>query len=198
MKWSPENADIVLVDMDGVLADFEEPNNRILRDHGIAPVENRTDFYYADTYRDSPEIQELIYRENRRPGFFESFPVIDGANKGLQRIRDAGFRPRICSSPLEEHPTVVGEKRRWLAARLGDWAVEDAIFDRNKSGYDASSLIDDRPTVRGADNAPWQQVMFTQPYNLGVETDYRLNGWNDPRLEEVLERAREQYLRTHR
>lgn len=74
----------VLVDMDGVLADFEEPNNDIIRVYfpGIEPVVNRTDFYFKDTYELHEGVSDRIYQENRRPGFFRAFPLIDGAVEG--------------------------------------------------------------------------------------------------------------------
>jgi 5'(3')-deoxyribonucleotidase len=188
---------MVLVDMDGVLADYETPNDEIVRAFGLMPIQNRTEFYYVDAYREYPDLLSAIYEENRRQGFFRAFPLVRGAVEGWQRILNADFIPRVCSSPLENHPTVVAEKKQWLeeyiAPRFGRWVIDTAIFDRDKSSYDASAMIDDRPTLRGADRARWQQVVFTRSYNKVVETDFRLNGWGDPALETFLERCKERY-----
>jgi 5'-nucleotidase len=190
----------VLVDMDGVLADFEEPNNEILRRHfpEIVPVIDRPDFYFNDTYESYDGVNDRIYAENRRPGFFRAFPVVDGAIQGWQRILEAGYVPRVCSSPLEDHNTVVAEKIAWLeeyfVPEFGAWVVDLAIFNRDKSSYDAVAMIDDRPTLRSIEKAAWQHVIFSRSYNREVETDFRLENWFDPELEDMLLRAKEKYL----
>lgn len=182
----------VLVDMDGVIADFEEPNNLVIRSHfpGVQIVLNRAEFYYKDTYKGNDSIIQKIYSENRKPGFFLTFPVIEGAIAGLMRIRDAGYNPRICTSPLEDHPTVIKEKTQWLEEHLvpslGAKILDEAIFDRDKSTYKAIALIDDRPTVRNAENAAWQHIMFTRSYNDQIHTGLRLCGWKDKNLEQLL------------
>lgn len=183
---------IVLVDMDGVLADIEAPNNDIIRMHfpDIKPIAERGDYYFEDTYRTFQGVSSKIHEENRRPGFFRDFPVISGALEGWQRILGAGYTPRICSSPIENHDTVVTEKREWLAMHFvpvfGEWVLETAIFDRDKSGYDAIALIDDRPAVRNAHQAVWEHILFDQSYNRAVATGLRLMGWYDPKLEDLL------------
>ncbi len=194
------NEGVVLVDMDGVIADFEVPNNDIIRTHfpHIEPVIDRTDFYYKDTYRDYEGVNDVIYRENRRPGFFMSFPLVDGVIDGLERILNAGFSWRVCSSPLTDHITVIAEKKEYLEEYIvpyfGAWVLDEAIFDRDKSSYDAVAMIDDRPTLRNVKRARWQHVMFTQSYNKPIETNFRLQDWHDPSLENLLVKAKEKYL----
>ena len=196
----PTGENIVLVDMDGVLADFEEPNNDIVRAHfpHIDPILGRTDFYFKDTYQAYEGVNDVIYRENRRPGFIRAFPVVDGAIDGWERILNAGFTPRVCSSPLEDHDTVIAEKKDWLeeyfVPRFGAWVIDTAIFNRDKSGYDAAAMIDDRPTLRNIERATWQHIMFTRSYNEMIKTGSRLNDWQDPALENLLARARAKYV----
>jgi 5'-nucleotidase len=177
--------------MDGVIADFEQPNNQLVRAYGLAPVKDRQEFYYAETYRDYPKLLAMIYKENRRPGFFINFPMIEGTVEGWQRIIDAGYVPRICSSPLENHPTVIAEKKAWLEEHLasvfGPWVVDTAIFDRDKTKYTAIALIDDRPGLRGV--ASWPQIVFNQSYNQDIITPLRLNGWKDSNFVELLKMA---------
>lgn len=190
----------VLVDMDGVMADFEEANNNILRAHfpKITPVSHRSEFYFADTYTDHEGVGKKLYEENRRPGFFRNFPLVDGAIVGWRRILEAGYQPRVCSSPLEDHDTVVDEKIDWLEEYFvpvfGAWVVETAIFNRDKSGYEAIAIIDDRPTLRNIGRAAWQHIIFSRSYNLSMETEFRLEGWHDPNLEDLLEKAKTKYL----
>jgi 5'-nucleotidase len=197
-EWRVPATETVLVDMDGVMADFEAPNNALVAACGVRPIVDRQDFYYADSYRDFPDVLETIYAENRRPGFFRNFPVVDDAVEGWQRIMEAGFVPRVCSSPIEDHPTVIDEKKAWLAEhfapRFGSWVVDTAIFNRDKSGYDAIAMIDDRPTLRNIESARWRHIVFDQSYNRQVETDFRLHGWRDERLGTLLRAAQHTYM----
>ena len=194
----------VLVDMDGVIADFEQPNNQIIRTNfpETLVIPDRTDFYYADTYAGNADIIQKIHEENRKPGFFLTFPVVEGALAGIMKIREAGYHPRICTSPLENHPTVIQEKIEWMEANLvptlGKSIVDEAIFDRDKSGYDAFALIDDRPTVRNSSKASWSHIIFSRSYNMQVTTKLRLENWNDSRLEDLLKRAYDSYRRTNK
>lgn len=191
----------VLVDMDGVLADFDEPNNAIVRAHfpGLQIVAERPEFYFKETYKDYPAVVDRIEADCRLPGFIRSFPLVDGALQGWQRILDAGYTPRVCSSPLENHPTIIDEKKEWLeehfAPVFGSWVIDTAIFNRDKSGYDAIAMIDDRPTLRNIQKAVWQHIVFSRSYNKTVETAFRIEGWQDPALESMLARSKEQYLR---
>jgi 5'(3')-deoxyribonucleotidase len=191
---------IVLVDMDGVVADYEERNNEIIREHfpDVPIVENRAEFYFEDTYEQYSGVADTLYDAIRKPGFFRSFPVVEGAIDGFAHMLESGIQPVICSSPAKDHPTVVSEKKGWLEEHFvpvfGWWVLDMAIFDRDKSAYDAFAAIDDRPTMRNSRWARWQHVVFSQPYNASVDAKYRLNGWNDPHLDEVLSHARLDYL----
>jgi 5'-nucleotidase len=193
-------ANTVLVDMDGVLADFEEPNNAIIRAHfpDITPIVDRRDFYFKDTYEAYEGVNDIIYTETRRAGFFRSLPLVDGALEGWQQVLELGYTPRVCSSPLEDHETCEAEKVDWLEENFvpvfGAWVVDTAIFNRDKSGYDAFAMIDDRPTLRNFDKAVWQHIVFSRSYNRAVETELRLENWHDPALGGLLKLAREAYL----
>jgi hypothetical protein len=50
--------------------------------------------------------------------------LVEGAAAGLVRIREAGFQPRICSSPIDGHPTCREEKWAWVGKHLAPhWAA---------------------------------------------------------------------------
>lgn len=190
---------IVLVDMDGVLADFEEPNNDIVRANfpDIQVVTERSEFYFKETYRDYPEVVEKVEAECRLPGFIRSFPIVDGAIYGWQRILEAGYTPRLCTSPLENHDTIITEKKDWLeeyfVPRFGAWVIDTAIFNRDKSGYDAIAIIDDRPTLRNIEKAVWQHIVFSRSYNQAVQTEFRVEDWYDPALDSLLAKCKDTY-----
>lgn len=178
----------VLVDMDGVLADFDlEIANRLAARHPHIPLAvSRTNFYVSEDY---PEHAKLIKAMSDEEGFFASLPLVDGALNGWQQIIDCGYRPRICSSPISTNPYSKAEKLGWLEEHFvpvfGSWVVDQAIITKHKEEYDGIALIDDRPEVRNADMATWQHIIFDRPYNQHSRQP-RLYGWGDGNLLQLL------------
>ena len=91
------------------------------------------------------------------------------------------------------------EKRSWLVSNFvpefGIRVVNNLIMTGNKHEHGGTALIDDRPKVPKSESAPWQHIVFDQPFNQARQGILRLRGWNDPRLEELLEESRQRYLR---
>lgn len=179
---------VVLVDMDGVLADFDGATKQYLAKHHseIPIVEKRRHFYFRDDYPDLGH-QAIINRLHASRGFFASLEPIDGALEGWQRLIELGYEPRVCTAPLHTNEWCVEEKTDWIQRYLGGVAARTAILDTAKEQYPGIALIDDRPVVKNADVAPWQHILFTASYNQDVETAYRLNGWSDENLVNLLE-----------
>lgn len=184
---------IVLVDMDGVLADFDTAFHETVREEYphvlmIDPLPEPPSFYASQAY--PGEYQSALRSISNAEGFFARLPVIPGALEGWQRIIDEGFQPQICSSPIRSNPYSKAEKLGWLEEHMapvfGSWVVETAIITNEKFRYDGVALIDDRPDMPNAAIAPWQHVLFDQPCNRYVETDMRLLGWSDPNLGSIL------------
>lgn len=179
----------VLVDMDGVLADFD---GAVLRGMPTEiPRVPRTNFYIA---RDYPEHKEAVADIYSEPGFFYGLEPIEGALDGWSKLAELGFHPRIASAPLTLNPRSVEGKIAWLeeylVPKFGVAVIDEAIFDKEKFKYDASILIDDRPAVdTGNGRARWRHVVFDQPYNAAVHGGLRLHGWMDPDLGGVMARA---------
>ena len=187
------NRPIVLVDMDGVLADFDAGiESQLAADIlAAAPFSNRTSFYIRDTY---PEHQEAIEAIHNAEGFFRNLPLIEGAIDGWQSLLDLGYEPRICSSPLLSSVDCEGEKLAWLeehfVPHFGPSVVENALITRDKFSCDGIALIDDKPDIKRMDEASWQHIVFDHPYNQKTTSTLRLHGWHDPNLKQLLEAAK--------
>jgi 5'-nucleotidase len=181
----------VLVDMDGVLADFDAAIlKRVAADlPHITPLPTRRNFYIADDY---PEHSILIREMSRQPGFFASLPVVHGALEGWRRIIDLGYRPRVCTAPMRSNPACRTEKLAWLTKHFepdfGPSVARQAIVTKEKHLCAGTALIDDRPEVRRSGEAIWQHIVFDRPYNQGGHR-LRLHGWEDELLEELLKTA---------
>lgn len=185
----------VLIDMDGVQADFDtEVLSRVAERYPhiqpLNPEEHPRAFYAHNNFPE--EHRATVYKICLEEGFTASLPVIPGAIEGWERIMDAGYTPRVCSSPLPTPHSEI-EKLQWLekhfVPRFGAWVVETAVVTRNKYLVDGVALIDDRPPgIKNSDQASWEHVIFDRAYNRGeaAKKYIRLNGWQDPDLAEKL------------
>jgi 5'-nucleotidase len=181
---------IVLVDMDGVLADFDGATEIFLRqNHPHIPIAERKNFYFRHDYPDETH-HGLINDLHASQHFFRNLEPITDALEGWQRIIDLGYEPRICSSPLHTNEWCKEEKLAWVEHHLGRRAMKTALITSYKEECDGIALIDDRPEIKNATTAPWRHIIFDQPYNASIETELRLYGWRDPNLEALLEAAK--------
>ncbi|XP_004090543.2 5'(3')-deoxyribonucleotidase, cytosolic type isoform X3 [Nomascus leucogenys] len=106
----------VLVDMDGVLADFEAGLLRGFRrrfpEEPHVPLEQRRGFLAREQYRAlRPDLADKVASVYEAPGFFLDLEPIPGA---LDAVREMNNLPDtevfICTSPLLKYDHCVGEK----------------------------------------------------------------------------------------
>ncbi len=171
-----ENPLFLLVDMDGVIVNFEAQVLKTWRqqypERTFVPLEERRTFRVRDDYPLFTQDIEAIYNE---PGFFENLPPIAGAIDALTTLDKLGHQVRICSSPLASYNDCVEEKYRWVDRNLGLEWIDRVILARDKTLIYGDILIDDRPELTGARKPFWEHVLFDQPYNRTVQGKRRLN-----------------------
>ena len=196
-EYSPDRT--IFIDMDGVMAGFDTEVIKHLQVSYPEFIADRTrdQFYISDTY---PEYAQQIRSIYSQEGFFLSLPLIDGVLEGWQRLLDAGWQPRVLSAPLRSNITCEQEKRQWLVREInphfGPEISRDAIIINEKYLHNGVALIDDRGVIEGVDEATWSHVVIDYPHNKSTETDLRLYGMADPRLEEVMVMAHDRYIRS--
>lgn len=171
---------IILVDMDGVLADFErgflDSYRQRYPDKPFVPLNQRTTFQVKDDY--SEDIQPLVKEVYTAPGFIRSLPPIEGGLEALCALASHGQTVFICTSPLSRYDPCVLEKYQWVDRHLGkDW-VRRVILTPDKTVVKGDFLIDDKSEITGVATPSWEHILYTQPYNQQITSKRRLTWQN--------------------
>uniref|UniRef100_A0A8C8SFB6 5', 3'-nucleotidase, cytosolic n=1 Tax=Pelusios castaneus TaxID=367368 RepID=A0A8C8SFB6_9SAUR len=179
----------VLVDMDGVLADFEGGLLRafLARFPGEPHVElaERRGFSAREQYRSLREdLGTKVASVYESSGFFLGLEPIPGAIEAMQEmIHIPDTEVFICTSPLQKYEHCIAEKYSWVEKHLGPMFVERLILTRDKTIVSADLLFDDKDTIKGAEPTPsWEHVLFTCCHNKHLELqtpNRRLQSWAD-------------------
>jgi len=193
---TPES--IVLVDMDGVMADFDGKVLQDLEDlYPHVPIPHPRNSFYIDDDM-APEHKPIVREIISKPGFFTQLGVIEGTHQGWELLLDAGYTPQICSAPLRKNPTCEQDKLAWLeehfVPQFGHWVIDTAIITKDKASCSGLAIIEDRPEIKDAHRAEWKHVVFDRTYNQFAQSPYRLDGWKDPFIIPLLRTIEQEVL----
>jgi len=161
----------ILIDMDGVISDFDgEFLKRWRQRHPekfYVPLEKRTSFYVKDSYPE--DLKPLVTDILLEPSFFREMMPMTGAIEALNEMNAMGVEVFICTSPLTAYKNCVLEKYEWVDTYLGaDW-VSRIILTKDKTLVKGDYLIDDKPTISGVESRPtWEHIVYDRPYNRDV------------------------------
>jgi 5'-nucleotidase len=167
---------IVLVDMDGVLANFVEGFRQAWKNKGFPGLDEWKNWNMSHHIPESHHhlIDPVMFEE----GLFANLPVIPGAQQAIQEIVADGHVVFVCSTPAaSDHCTT--EKTAWLRRHFGPEIARKAIFTHDKTVVRGDILIDDKPEITGVLEPYWRHVVFDCPYNQHVTDRSRLTRWED-------------------
>lgn len=169
---------VLLVDMDGPLADFDvaffsmcdfrgfamdatvhTQQHRFATDHILDPADRRAARAYVDG-----------------PGWFADLPVVPGARAGLEEMAEYAD-VWICTKPLESSPTCRDEKAAWVCEHLGSRWLSRLIIAPDKSLVRGSILWDDAPRLEWIDRAEWASVIYPTTWNRAGSQWEHLPAW---------------------
>lgn len=158
----------VLIDMDGVIADFDKEFLQRWRkrypEKPYISLNERNTFYVKDQYPD--DLKPLVVEILLEPGFFREMIPVPGAIDALIEMQKMDLEVFICSSPLSSYKNSTLEKYEWVEINLGYEWVKRVILTKDKTIVTADILIDDKPAITGVANPPsWEHILYDRPYN---------------------------------
>ncbi|MFB9209491.1 hypothetical protein ACFFV7_50490 [Nonomuraea spiralis] len=169
-------SDVVLVDMDGVIADFDIGFNvawsERFPERKLIHFDERRSVRISDDYPE--QYMADIYDILTSRGFIRSLPEVDGAVHALGEMLAIGFSVYICTSPLSPYGNNVEEKYEWIERHLGRAWMKRLIVSKDKTLIRGKYLVDNAPTVDGLLEPTWEHVVFDRPYNRAVCSRRRL------------------------
>lgn len=171
----------VLIDMDGVIADFEGDFLRRWKeqhpDKTFIPLEERRGFYVSEQY--PKEYYEYVQNIYHGEGFYQNLPPVHGALEALKEIREKYKYVFLCTSPmLPKYENCVLEKYHWVFNNLGNDWINNVILTKDKTIVKGDILIDDMPEVKGIEKPEWEHVIYDQPYNRNITSKRRMT-WDN-------------------
>jgi 5'(3')-deoxyribonucleotidase len=176
--------DVILLDVDGVLADFHGGALRLIHElFGLErTLEDFKNWDYTSVLDDESQ-KEIMRREIVKPGFIANLDPYPGAEECVAQLRD--MAEVVCiSSPNHRAPTWAQERYEWLRDVL-DFPLQDVILTNRKDLVPGSILVDDHPKTVIQWQNRWQKplpevsYLWDRPYNRNAVVYPRLTSFDN-------------------
>lgn len=167
----------ILLDADGPLLDFvSQVSTTAFEVSGGRCVIRPSDVDRWDIFSliDEPWRKEVRNVISTSAWWWTSLPRADGAAEGIWRIRGAGYRVVVVTSPWESNPTWESQRRAALLRGFGI-RKEDIIPTSQKHFVRGLTLIDDKidHVVEWARINKRPAWLYEMAHNAKVEWDWR-------------------------
>lgn len=182
---------IILVDLDGPLADFEGEFLKQWRkqfpNEFFIPFEQRRTFFFNDEY---PEhLRKEAARVIATAGFFADLSPVPGGVDAIKEMIALNHKVVVCTSDIYTNTTGLADKRIWVQKYLGHDFAKTMIFTRDKTLVRGNYLIDDKPEITGLLAPDWTQIIFDQPFNRHITDKARIkmdwSNWKETIISET-------------
>ncbi len=180
---------IILIDIDNVLAGFNSEVLTELEKVGVEITELK-DFYIINNFK--KEYKEKIEQIYLEVGFFKRLKPLFNSIQGVRKLEQEGFTVFLCSSLLYKNPTALEDRRGWIVNNLGEDFLKKTVFASDKTLVKGDYLIDDKPEITGVLEPNWKHIVFRQPYNMMISSNYELRNWENDELNRLIKQLREE------
>jgi len=160
---------ILLIDMDGVVADFDEGHQRMCRERGLPAHLECND-------REVWDVLDVVGEEWRNtvmelwhsPGFFAGLLPIPEAVETLHEWLRKGHKVFLCTAPLMNSETCAQEKISWVRQHVGPEFVRRTIITSDKTLVNGDILLDDKPSIHGVALPSWKHLIYAARPNRNL------------------------------
>lgn len=167
----------ILLDCDGVLADFVGP---VLRESGavLRPEDiDRWDLFSLM----QPDVRERAFEILRKPEFWRAQPLIPGAAEGVEQLRAGGHEIYFVTSPWKDCAGWGKARRAWLEEHF-DVDPDHVVITASKWLCVGDLLVDDSFSNIEAfarEHGAHRVRLFDAPYNKSLvgSHDYQRTRW---------------------
>ena len=186
MRFRPS----VLLDVDGVLADFVQAaldHLHALAGHRVDPTIITTWEMFDSVPAPFKSWRGTVYGRLADPGGCFNIPIYPGAQEGVALLREIADIT-VVTSPFEGSPTWMHEREQWLTHHFGI-DRKHVIHASEKYRVHGDVFIDDKPDHLRAWYSYWsrhgfecQAVLWDTPRSAGGVADVEVDlakDWND-------------------
>lgn len=170
-KWEipKDGKKIILIDLDNTIVDSTTGVIEWAADKGIDVNGNQLD-YNVNNWHPGIKLGDAF----KEPGFFYNLKPFPGAIDGVREIAKM-HNVFICSAPNSHvFHYAAAEKSQWVRENLPGIKL---ILADDKTLIYGDFLIDDCPHLieKGINLPFWQQIIYTQPYNMHMSDEYHFS-----------------------
>lgn len=168
---------VILVDVDGVLANFIEANLRTLRTLGVhREHDDVTTFDLEDCLNLTAEQRARMKARWSEPGFCAAIPEYPGSRDAIEALRVVGDVYAV-TAPMWSSLTWQGERAAWLVERFG-FTHKQIVSTPAKHLVRGDLFIDDKTSTVETWQQAWPTcaaVLWRQAYNANAPGPFALH-----------------------
>lgn len=175
---------VLLLDMDGPLADFDGALWNWVQRMQIpmditSLIDVKRQYFMTENMVDHNDRVKTRYMLDKS-SFFRTLPITMGAREGVQDLM-VHFDVWVCTKPLDTNPTCRDDKMWWISQYFPE-LYSKVIMTPKKSLVHGDILLDDAPDLICVSDARWTPVVFTDTFN-GAHSKWGhlpFWSWSDP------------------